>query len=145
MPPTDIGQRLTLIEAAIMRLETALDNPSALSLVAERLGTIDTKLAERVPTDEIRVAIEDVFATHGLVAQLAEVYGAQRDQLTILVGLAAQLLADAQKDDKELRNLLIQLRELGRKHVRGLSDLERAQDWHEREAERRDGGTPADG
>ena len=115
-------------------------NPGALSLVAQRLLAIDTRLETRVPSDEIRQAIEDVFQTYGLVSQLKEVYESQRDQLVILVGLAAQLLADARHGDQELRDLLIQLRELGRKHVRGLSDLERAQNWHEVEAERRDGG-----
>jgi len=151
MRQSDIADRLALIEEhleaiepLLLRIESALPIPSALSLVASRLLAIDKRLEDRVPVADIRLAIEDVFQTYGLVAQLKEVYESQRDQLVILVGLAAQLLADAKKDDQELRDLLVQLRELGRKHVRGLSDLERAQDWHEREAERRDAGTKAE-
>lgn len=131
-----LEERLAAIEAALVRVES----PSALSLVAARLTSIDTKLADRVPLAEVRAAIEDVFATYGLVAQLKEVYDSQRNQLTILVGLATQLISDTREGDQEINDLLIQLRELGRKHVRGLADLEHAADWHEREAEKRAGG-----
>ena len=119
MPPrTGIADKLVMIEESLARIELAL--------------------AVRVPAADIRQAIEDVFATYGLVAQLKEVYDGQRDHLVILIGLAAQLIANTKEGDEELRDLLIQLRELGRKHVRGLADLERAADWHEKEAERRD-------
>ena len=116
------------------------DIAERLILVEESLARIELALATRVPVADIRQSMDDAFATYGLVAQLRELHTNQRDQLTILVGLAAQLIADAKKDDAELRDLLVQLRELGRKHVRGLADLERAQDWHETQAEQRIAG-----
>jgi len=114
------------------------DIAARLVLIEESQARIELALATRVPAADIRVAIEDVFQTYGLVVQLKEIYDNQRDQLIVLIGLAAQLVADTREGDQELRDLLVQLRELGRKHVRGLADLERAADWHEKEAERRD-------
>lgn len=114
------------------------DIAARLVLIEESLARIELELSGRVPVADVRQAIEDVFATYGIVAQLKEVYDNQRDQLAILLGLAAQLIAETREGDQELRDLLVQLRELGRKHVRGLADLERAADWHEKEAERRD-------
>jgi len=137
---TRIEERLIAIEEALKRVES----PSALSLVAQRLGSIDEKLTERVPSSEIRQAIEEVFETWGLVAQLKEVYTTQRDELQALVTIAAQLLAEEREHDatgvderETIRQLLLQLRELGRKHVAGLADLERAFGWHSGDAERR--------
>lgn len=124
MKIADIAQRLTLLEESTARIELAL--------------------ALRVPPHELRRAMQDVLETLGLVGMLKEVHFNQRDQLAMLVGLAAQLLMEARDETKagaekrdETNDLLIQLRELGRKHVRGLADLERAQDWHESQAEQR--------
>jgi hypothetical protein len=115
-----------------------------LSAIAARLEGIETRLAARVSEAEIRRAMHDVLDTLGLVVQLKELKISEREQLAILVGLAAELLSEArtheqarqatqadagtQVDDRslEIMHLLVQLRELGRKHVAGLYDLERA-------------------
>jgi phage-related minor tail protein len=82
MENSEIAARLETIEAALLRIEQALPLPTALSLVAQRLKAIDARLADRVPIGDVRQAIEDVFATHGLVAQLREVYTTQRDEIS---------------------------------------------------------------
>ena len=119
--------------------------------IAERLTRIEAQLAQLVPPSDVRKAFGDVLETYNLVGQIAELKRNQIEQLAILVGLAAQLLTEARDESKAsadtrgdtnelLIQLLIQLRELGRKHVRGLADLERAAEWHERETERRGEG-----
>ena len=115
--------------------------------IAERLTRIEAQLAQLVPAADVRKAFGDVLETYNLVGQIAELKRNQIEQLAILVGLAAQLLTEARDESKASANtrgdtndLLIQLRELGRKHVRGLADLERAAEWHERETERRGEG-----
>lgn len=104
----------------------------------EALARVELALTVRVPVADVRQAIEDVFATHGLVAQLGEVYASQRDALAAHYQTIDTLLETRKELDQEVRDLLVQLRELSRKHARGLADLERAADWHETEAERRD-------
>ena len=125
-PRTDVAARLVLIEESLARIELALET--------------------RVSSAEIRVAIEDVFNTYGLLAQLKEVYTTQRDDLALLVGLAGKLLAEEREHDQTgvderqaISDLLVQLQELGRKHVDGLYDLERAVGWRAGAVERRDG------
>ncbi len=120
------------------------DIAARLVLIDESLARIELALAMRVPVEEIRIAIEDVFATYGLVSQLKEVYTTQRDELAALVAIASQLLQEERAHDatsgderETIRALLLQLRELGRKHVAGLADLERALDWRQGDAERR--------
>lgn len=87
------------------------------------LGRIAASLeANGVPGADIaaliRHALDELLAIHGLAGQLAEVAREQRDQLA---AISVQL---ATRD--ELHALLIQLRELMRKQVAGLYDLERA-------------------
>ena len=141
----DLNQHLILIEERLSAIE-GLQNPGALSLIAQRLSAIDARLAERVPVSEIRKAIEDIFATWGQVSQLREVYTTQRDELAALVQIAAQLAGDARAHDatgveerETIHALLVQLSEIGRKHVTGLTDLERALNWRAGDAERRKG------
>jgi hypothetical protein len=122
-----LEERMRAIEAALIRVES----PSALSLVASRLGAIDKRLDERVPVADIQAAIEDVLDTRFEMGELRELYTNQRDALAAHFTLIDAVL-------REFLDLSIQLRELGRKHVRGLADLERAAEWHESEAERRD-------
>ena len=108
----------------------------------------------RVPAQEIRQAIDDMLETYGLVAQLREVYMTQRDELAALVVIAKELLTEERTHDttsaeerETIRALLLQLRELGRKHVTGLTDLERALNWRQGDADRRktSGGGRGDG
>jgi len=122
------------------------DDSRLLAQLAESLARIEAQLAQLVPPADVRQSIQDGLDTLNLVGQIAELKSNQIEQLCVLVGLAAQLLTEARdesaasagkRDDTNV--LLIQLRELGRKHVRGLADLERAAEWHESEAERRDG------
>lgn len=96
--------------------------------ILRRLTAIEAALG----SDEIRRAFADVFHTLGIVVQLKEVGSAQRDGLAMLVGLAAQLLKESQIEDKagadgraDIQDLLIQLREIGRRLVRGLEDVQR--------------------
>jgi hypothetical protein len=118
-----------------------------LARIEESLARIELNLETRVPTNEIRQAIEDAFDTYGLVAQLKEVYTTQRDDLAALVELAGRLLDQERAHDatgvderQAMNELLVQLLELGRKHVDGLYDLERAVGWRQGDAERRKAG-----
>lgn len=104
------------------------DRQEQADAIRARLVAIEAALA----SDELRRAFADVFNTLGIVVQLKEVSSAQRDSLAMLVGLAAQLLKEAQIEDKagaeereQIRGLLMQLRENGRKLVRGLEDVQR--------------------
>lgn len=112
MKQADIAERLILVEESIARIEAGMST--------------------RIPADEIRAAMNDVLDILNITSQLAEIIRNQRDQLAMLVGLAAELLTEARTETKESRkgrdnisDLLIQLRELGRTHVRALADLER--------------------
>lgn len=94
--------------------------------IIQRLTAIEAALG----SDEIRRAFADVFNTLGIVVQLKHVSSAQRDSLAMLVGLAAQLLQEAQIENKvdaeereDIRALLVHLRENGRKLVAGLADV----------------------
>lgn len=143
----ELEAHMAAIEPLLRRIESALPVPSALSLVAQRLGAIDSKLGQLVPPEDVRKLIEDAFATYGMVVQLREVYITQRDDLAILVGLAGKLLEEERKHDatgvderEQIHQLLVQLLELGRKHVAGLYDLERAVGWRPGDAERRKAG-----
>ena len=129
---------VTTTAPALARIEESL------ARIEESLARIELALETRVPAHLIRQAIEDAFDTYGLVAQLREVYTTQRDDLAILVGLAGKLLEEEREHDttgveerETIRQLLLQLRELGRKHVAGLYDLERAVGWRPGDAERR--------
>lgn len=110
--------------------EEAID--ARIARIDARLARIEGLLAAFVPAEEIRQAMRDVLDTLNLVGQLREVESNQRDQLAVLVGLAATLLTEQRGDQSAARatrdtigDLLVQLRELGRKHVTGLRDLER--------------------
>lgn len=124
MKQADIGQRLVLIEETLARIELALH--------------------ARVPIGDVRQAIEDVFATYGVVAQLREVYAAQRDALAAHYARIDGVLEARGELDAEVRDLLVQERELLRRIVRGIADMERAADWHEHETQRRDTSWSAD-
>lgn len=76
MPTT--AERLTAIEQSLARIELALQT--------------------RVPLSEIRQAIEDVFATYGLVAQLKEVYSSQRDDVA-QIAEAVELLTKERSEE----------------------------------------------
>ena len=136
MQNAQLTQHLILIEERLSAIEAA-QNPGALSLIAQRLASIDAVLQTRVPAEDIRTAIEDVLDTRFEMGQLREVYTSQRDQLFAHSLRIDVVLAAHTELDQELRDLLVQLRELGRKHVRGLADLERVAEWHDSEAERR--------
>lgn len=97
------------------------------------LARIEALVKDQVPSDDLRQAIEDIFNAYGLTAQLAEVYGEQRDAVTDLIGRlqthdTALRAHDAQAVAwrSELGDLLVQLRELMRKLVRNQEDLARA-------------------
>jgi hypothetical protein len=105
--------------------------------IVEQLTRIEGRLDQMVSADEIRQAMRDVLDTLSLVGQLREIESNQRDQLAMLVGLAAELLTEQRDDQGRARagrdtigDLLIQLRELGRKHVDALRDLERSVEAH---------------
>lgn len=122
MAKPTVHDRLTKIEEALVRVEA---NQAAFPRIEERQALIS-------PTD-VKAALDDVLQTLNLVGQMAEIHTHQRDQLSMLVGLAAQLLTEARQGQRisqderdELTTLLVQLRELGRKHVAALVDLERA-------------------
>jgi len=136
MHNTELSQHLILIEERLRAIEAA-QSPSALMLVAQKLTALEVGLKDRVPIADVKAAIEDVFATHGLVVQLTEVYTTQRDALATHYEAIDRVLETRQELDQEVRDLLVQLRELSRRHARGLADLERAADLHEAEAERR--------
>ena len=123
MAKDDIHARLDRIEALLAHF--ASDD------------RIEALLAPRVSEDEIRQAMRDVLDTLNLVGQLREVESNQRDQLAMLVGLAAELLTEQRGDQTVARagrdtigDLLVQLRELGRKHVEALYALERTVEAH---------------
>jgi hypothetical protein len=112
-----------------MGKETTVDR---LDAIESRLSTIEARIGQFVSPDEIRIAIQDVLETLNLVSQMASVHNTQREQLAMLVGLAAQLLTETRQahsagstEREQIGALLVQLRELGRKHVAALTDLER--------------------
>ena len=99
--------------------------------IAARLDTIEALL--RAHAGSADPAIENSLDTYAQVAQLREVYATQRDTVTALVVIANLLLVEGRVHDaksaeerEQLAALLLQLREIGRKHVAGLYDLERA-------------------
>jgi hypothetical protein len=120
----DIAARLVLVEERLNGIEA-------------QLARIELHLTTRVPAEEIRAAIEDVFQTWGLVAQLREVYDTMRGDLLSHNAIVDALLAEGRVKDEETRSLMIQLRELARRLVRSQEDLERALNWRPGDAERR--------
>lgn len=83
------------------------------------LGRIESLLMERGAPADVQQAIEDVFTTYGQVAQMREVI----QQLVEIVRLHD---AESAHEREQIRSLLMQLRELARKQVAGLADVERA-------------------
>lgn len=148
-----ILHRLETIEAQLAERPVAHDDAlNAFGLIAQlvevygeqrdavrdlitRLDAHDTAiqalLAALVPSSDVRQSIQDTFDTLGIVVQLKEVETHQRDTLAMLVGLAAELLTEARAESKagtdqrqDNHQLMVQLRELGRKMVAGLFDVQ---------------------
>lgn len=89
------------------------------SEIAQALERIEAHLAERGTPHDVQQAIEDVFNTYGQVAQMREVI----QQLVAIV--RARDAQDAQ-ERADVYELMQQLRELARKQVASLADVERA-------------------
>jgi hypothetical protein len=83
------------------------------------LERIEQHLAARGTPKDVQQAIEDVFNTYGQIAQMREVIGQ-------LVAIVRQHDAESTHEREQIRMLLVQLRELARKQVAGLADVERA-------------------
>jgi len=106
---------------------------ATLSQMNRRLSAIEEHLSLGVPVVELRQALTDILETLGQLAQLREIYATQRDSVAALVIIANVLLGEERAHDargtverETIQALLLQLRELGRKHVSGLYDIERA-------------------
>lgn len=89
------------------------------SQIAQALARIEAHLEARGTPQDVQQAIEDVFNTYGQIAQMREVI----QQLVIIV--RARDAQDAQ-ERADVYELMQQLRELARKQVAGLADVERA-------------------
>jgi hypothetical protein len=114
-------------------LRAATRRHTTLERIEQRLSAIEETLTTHVSVSEVKQAIEDVFATYGLVVQLAEVYTTQRNELAALIALVSRLLSEERAHDaidtserEAIRALLVQLREIGRKHIARLSNIEQA-------------------
>lgn len=113
--------------------------------IAERLSQIEAHLSAIAASLIHRSApqaqaLRDIEASYGLIGQMAEVMHAQREQLEALISRIDRLLAlltthdqrlegyskAADHERTELRELMVQLRELARKQVRTTADLARA-------------------
>lgn len=92
-----------------------MDTASILAI----LERIEAQLAARGRPGDIQQAIEDVFNTYGQIAQMREVIGQ-------LVEVVREHDLASREERAELNELLVQLRELARKQVHGLSDVARA-------------------
>lgn len=115
------------------------------------LAAIEARLHD---PDEVTQALSDILATYAEVGQVREVLSRHEEELRKLVE-AAKVGKQERTEIAELLDrthvLLTQLRELSRKHVTGLTDLERAIYGGETRGERasrerqRQKKTPADG
>jgi hypothetical protein len=73
-----LEERMRAIEAALVRVES----PSALSLVAKRLTSIDQKLALLVPPDDVRAAMDAATEHQDAAADAAPLQARQLAELT---------------------------------------------------------------
>lgn len=89
---------------------------------------------QHIATDDtdLQAAIDDILAVGGLLAQLVEVARAQQTELAALRGLIERSITRAEQAAERganergvIKDLMVQLRELARKQVRQLDDLER--------------------
>lgn len=87
--------------------------------IAAALARIEAHLEARGTPQDIQQAIEDVFNAYGQIAQMREVI----QQLVAIV--RARDAQDAQ-ERADVYELMQQLRELARKQVAALADVERA-------------------
>lgn len=104
-----------------------------LRAIEERLTTIEGQIAARsAPAPEIRQALDDILRIYSLTGQTAEVAHSQRDQIQALTEAWGMMHSLFQEHDRrelliwdEVRELMVQLRELARKQVRQLDNTER--------------------
>jgi len=83
------------------------------------LERIEAHLIARGTPRDVQQAIEDVFNAYGQISQMREV-------LHELVKVVREHDRASREERAELNELLVQLRELARKQVHGLSDVARA-------------------
>lgn len=121
MKQSEIAERLTAIEAQL----TALT---------------ESQIGGSVPAAHVSQALADIEHSYGLIGQLVEMAHAQREQIEALIQRLDTLIAalaahdarligygDANEQERyDLHELMMQLRELARKQVAGLADVERA-------------------
>jgi hypothetical protein len=89
------------------------------SQITALLERIEALLAARSTPSDVQQAIEDVFETYGQIAQIREV-------LQHLVEVIRAHDAASRDERAEIKEVLVQLRELARKQVRAQEDLARA-------------------
>lgn len=105
--------------------------------IAERLTAIEALIRQALPPERMATALKDIEDSYGLAGQLVEVAHAQREQLEALISRLDRVIdlltahdtqfqahdAATAAERIELRELMVQLRELARKQVRGQADL----------------------
>ena len=112
-------------------------DPKALAIlkaIEERLTAIEDAIAARsAPAEEIRQALHDILQIYSTTGQTAEVVSQQRDQIQAFAEAMTrfhELLlkhdAGSTEERSEIMLLMVQVRELARTHVQGLSDIRRA-------------------
>jgi len=73
----EMEAHLSAIEPCLRRIESSLPIPSALSLVAQRLGAIDAKLARLVPPADVRASMLEATEHQAAVADAAPLQAQQ--------------------------------------------------------------------
>lgn len=101
------------------RLSRIKRRGQALHQIDRQLRLIAAHLATRTLPSDVQQAIEDIFNTYGQVAQMREV-------LQQLVTVVRDHDDNSRLERSDIKELLVQLRELARKQVRAQEDLARA-------------------
>jgi len=78
----ELEAHMAAIEPVLRHIESALPVPSALSLVAQRLGSIDSKLAQLVPPRDVRHSMEEATEHQEAVADAAPLQAQQLKEMT---------------------------------------------------------------
>jgi|GEM_PF-3040045 hypothetical protein len=135
-----IEERLTTMER---ETETESDTPltpaeteilAGLRAIEARMTAIEAAIGERsAPANEVHQALQDVLKIYMLTGQIAEVASSQRDQIQALAEAYERLSIAltthdgvSTADRADIKELMVQLRELARAHVRNLTDIARA-------------------
>lgn len=108
-------------------------NAATLARIADELRHLREHLAQvrqniegRADAEEVRQALSDITSAYALVGQLVEVYEGQKVITRELSERIAESLETAADERAEIKEVLVQVREVLRNLVRASEDLARA-------------------